>query len=158
MIKLTHILNVAAFRRIFATFAAMLLMTGAAFASEIFQTGGVAINGYDPVAYFTDKAAVPGKPEFATSYKGAKFQFASASHRALFIASPEKYAPQYGGFCAYATALGRKASTEPEAFEVVNNKLYLNFSKPVQEKWQADKPGFIQKGDQNWPTVSKLED
>ncbi len=144
------------------TFSSLLLVAGlgtssSLMAGEFFDEGGAAIRGYDAVAYFTDNKPVQGKPEFSTKYKGATFQFASAAHRDTFAANPEKYAPQFGGFCSYAAALGKKASVDPAAFSVVNNKLYLNYSKQVQVKWNEDVPGYIQKANNNWPTVSKTE-
>ncbi len=131
------------------------LVSGAAIAGEINDEGGVAIQGYDPVAYFTDGKPVEGDPKFTSKYKGAIFQFASAAHRDSFKANPAKYAPQFGGYCAYAAASGSKASVNPEAFTVVNNKLYLNYSKPVRYVWSLDTQTNIVKAEQNWPKISK---
>jgi len=113
--------------------------------------GGVAIDGYDPVAYFTDSKPVAGKKEFEHTYQGATWRFASAEHRDLFAADPEKYAPQYGGYRAYAVAQGKLAGIDPEAWTIVEGKLYLNYSKKIRAQWEKDIPGFITKGDENWP-------
>ncbi|MGE0640590.1 MAG: YHS domain-containing (seleno)protein [Thermoanaerobaculia bacterium] len=115
--------------------------------------GGLAIDGYDPVAYFLDGRPVEGKKEFATSWQGATWRFASAEHRDLFTAAPEKYAPQYGGYCAWAVSQGYTAGIDPDAWTVRNGKLYLNYDLEVQKKWLADPDGLIVKGDANWPKL-----
>ena len=115
--------------------------------------GGVAIEGTDPVAYFTDGKPVEGSSEFEHEWMGATWRFASAEHRDRFAAEPEKYAPQYGGYCAWAVAQGYTAKIDPEAWKVVDGKLYLNYSKDVQAQWQSDVPGNIAKGDANWPAI-----
>lgn len=124
-------------------------------ASQQFERNGLAIDGYDPIAYFMERKPVKGLPEFRAEFQGATFQFASANHRDRFAADPEKFAPQYGGYCAYGTAKGYKAKIAPEAFTVVQGKLYLNYSEAVQTRWLSDIPGYIQKADANWPEVQK---
>ncbi|SON54737.1 hypothetical protein HDIA_1196 [Hartmannibacter diazotrophicus] len=124
-----------------------------ALAGEINVQDGAAISGYDPVAYFEDGMPVEGKPSITATHKGAEFRFASEAHRAAFIANPEKFAPQYGGYCAFAVAQGAKAKIEPEAYSIVDGKLYLNFDKSVQAKWSEDIPGYVMKGDAYWPSV-----
>lgn len=124
-------------------------------ASQQFERNGLAIDGYDPIAYFMERRPVKGLPEFRAEFQGATFQFASANHRDRFAADPEKFAPQYGGYCAYGTAKGYKAKIAPEAFTVVQGKLYLNYSEAVQTRWLSDIPGYIQKADANWPEVQK---
>lgn len=118
-----------------------------------FEKGGLAIRGYDPVAYFTDSAPVAGSGEFTHEWGNATWQFASAENRDLFAADPEKYAPQYGGFCAWAVSQGYTADVDPEAWRVVDGKLYLNYSKGVQKRWEKDIPGNINKANNNWPGV-----
>ncbi|HBH81933.1 MAG TPA: tat pathway signal sequence domain protein [Nitrospira sp.] len=135
--------------------ALFTVFMGVACASEYVEYGGVAINGYDPVAYFTERKPVKGAPEFRAEFQGATFQFASADHRDRFAAKPEEFAPQYGGYCAYGTAKGYKAKIDPEAFTVVQGKLYLNYSDAVQTRWLSDIPGYIQQADANWPEVQK---
>ncbi|MEL7173254.1 MAG: YHS domain-containing (seleno)protein, partial [Pseudomonadota bacterium] len=84
---------------------------------------------------------------------GATWRFSSAENRDLFVENPEKYAPQYGGYCAWAVAQGYTAATDPEAWAIVDDKLYLNYNKSVQAKWEKDVPGHIASADGNWPTV-----
>ncbi|MBN8954759.1 MULTISPECIES: YHS domain-containing (seleno)protein [unclassified Rhizobium] len=123
------------------------------FGGEIYTTDGIAINGYDAVAYFTDHRPVKGSDKFTAPYKGATFYFASAAHRDAFIQNPEHFAPQYGGYCAFGTAQGHKATTEPQAFTVVNDKLYLNYNDMVLKTWRSDIAGYINKANENWETV-----
>jgi YHS domain-containing protein len=129
---------------------------GSIHASQNFERNGLAIDGYDPVAYATEKKPVKGSPEFRADYHGATFQFASAAHRDTFAANPEKYAPQYGGYCAYGMAKGYKAAIDPAAFTVVGDKLYLNYSETVRSQWLSDVPGYIRRADANWPDVKKV--
>lgn len=113
---------------------------------------GVAAGGYDVVAYFAGKPA-EGSREFASEYNGATYRFASAANRDAFAANPARYAPQYGGYCAWAVANGYTAKGDPEAWSVEGGKLYLNYSKSVRSDWLKDVPGNIAKGDANWPKV-----
>lgn len=110
----------------------------------------VALQGYDPVAYFTDGKPVKGSKAITTEYKGAEFRFASQEHLDAFLADPEAYAPQYGGYCAWAMADGKHAKGDARYWEVVDGKLYLNYNQKIQDKWAADKPGMISKADQEW--------
>ncbi|MEA5465786.1 YHS domain-containing (seleno)protein [Leptothoe sp. PORK10 BA2] len=125
----------------------------AAPAYAVFAKDGVAIAGADPVAYFTQSDYVPGSDEFTHDWEGATWQFASAENRDLFAANPEEYAPQYGGFCAWAVSQGSTAAIDPTAWKIVDGKLYLNYSAGIQKKWSKDIPGNIAKADQNWPAV-----
>ena len=113
-------------------------------------SGSVAIKGYDPVAYFKAGKAVKGDKENSFQWRGANWHFASRENRDAFAASPEQYAPQYGGYCAWAMASGRKAHTDPEVWKIVNGKLYLNCSREAFRKWEADIPGNILKADEYW--------
>jgi YHS domain-containing protein len=113
----------------------------------------VAVGGYDPVAYFTDNKPVKGDSRFSTGYQGAQWHFASAANRDRFIAAPERYAPQYGGYCAWAVSEGSTASADPRLWKIVEGKLYLNYDADVQKKWEADMAGHIRKADKNWPAV-----
>ena len=115
--------------------------------------GGVAIKGTDPVAYFTLGEPVKGIKDFEAEWNGAKWRFATAGHRDLFKADPEKYAPQYGGYCAWAVSQGYTAGIDPEAWKIVDGKLYLNYSLEVQVNWEADIPGFIRLADENYPRI-----
>jgi YHS domain-containing protein len=115
---------------------------------------GVAIKGYDPVAYFTEGKPVKGDSKITHEWNGATWQFASAEHRDAFKKSPEKFAPQFGGYCAWAVSQGYTANVDPErAWRVVNEKLYLNYDRGVQKKWEQDIPGFIAKAEVNWPKL-----
>ena len=114
---------------------------------------GVAVGGYDPVAYFASGTAVKGNPAITVEHAGAMWRFATEANRALFAADPEKYAPQYGGYCAWAIASGYTAKGDPEAWRIVDGKLYLNYSKGIQRRWERDTPGNIAKGNANWPSV-----
>jgi YHS domain-containing protein len=124
-------------------------------AGEYFEANGVAIRGYDPVAYFTDRTPMVGSERHSAEYRGSVFRFASAAHRDAFKADPEKFAPQYGGFCALGMARGYKASIDPAAFTIVEGKLYLNYSLGVREQWSKGISGYIAKADRNWPEVRK---
>jgi YHS domain-containing protein len=114
---------------------------------------GVAVGGYDPVAYFTAGKPVPGTPEFTHEHEGAIWRFASAANRDAFKAAPAKYAPQYGGYCAWAVSQGYTAKGDPNAWSIVGDKLYLNYNKAVQKGWEDSKAANIKKADGNWPIV-----
>ena len=109
-----------------------------------------ALQGYDPVAYFEQGEAVKGSDDFTTEYIGATFKFASAADRDAFIADPAAYAPQYGGYCAWAMADGRYAKGDARYWRIVDGKLYLNYNAGIQKKWEKDVPGFISKADTHW--------
>jgi len=115
----------------------------------------VAVGGYDPVAYFKDGKPTPGKADVTYTWKGATWRFASTANRDAFREQPEKYAPQYGGYCAYAVSQGATAKGDPRVWKVVDGKLYLNLSSSVQRLWERDIPGYIKKADRNWPGVLK---
>jgi YHS domain-containing protein len=153
-------LSFAPLRGFLTVYLLSLLLAGVAVADPpippVNTENGWAIKGYDPVAYFTTGKPTPGTAEFTTAYKGATYRFASAENRALFIATPEKFVPQYGGYCAYAIALNRIADIEPDEWAIVNDKLYLNNGFLAQTLWSFDKSGNITKGDHNWPLVPKL--
>lgn len=112
-----------------------------------------AIRGYDTVAYFTENQPVKGSDEYALEYNGATWLFSSAENLALFTENPEKYAPQYGGYCAYAVSQGTTASIKPELFTIHDDKLYLNYSRSINDKWLADKEAYIESADENWPAI-----
>ena len=110
----------------------------------------IAVQGYDPVAYFTKGEPVEGSSEFSTKYMGAEFRFASQENLDLFLADPQAYAPQYGGYCAWAIADGKYAKGSAKHWAIVDGKLYLNYNKSIQKKWNKDRPGFITSGDAQW--------
>jgi len=119
------------------------------------SSDGVAIEGYDPVAYFTDSKPVMGSSEYTYQWHGAVWHFASAQHRDAFAKSPESYAPQYGGYCAYGVSQGHTAPVDPAAWKIINGKLYLNYNKEVQKLFLNDPSSEIEKADQNWPKLHK---
>ena len=135
--------------------AATALTTLPAFARKdaYFNKGGVAINGYDPVGYFTMSRPVKGDAAHALDWDGTTWHFASAENKAMFEANPAQYAPQYGGYCAYSVSKGYTAKTEPDAWTVHEDKLYLNFDTGVRRIWARDIPGNVSAADANWPGV-----
>lgn len=119
-------------------------------------TGGpskLAIKGYDPVAYFTQKQAVKGLDHYKADYQGAVWQFASEGNKQMFLNDPEKYMPQYGGYCAYAVSRNTTASIKPKYFTIHEGKLYLNYNKGVMKKWLKDKDKYIDKANAVWPKI-----
>jgi hypothetical protein len=113
----------------------------------------LAVGGYDPVAYFTEGRPVKGERQFTLKHEGAEWRFASAANRDSFAAAPQKYAPQYGGYCAWAVSQGYTASGDPQFWKIVDGRLFLNYDADVQKKWERDISGFIAKADHNWPAV-----
>ncbi|MDO6710621.1 YHS domain-containing (seleno)protein [Aliiglaciecola sp. 2_MG-2023] len=137
-------------------FALTSLFFTAAHASDPIETGffnNHAIYGYDTVAYFTENKPVKGNKQISYDWRGAQWHFSSEEHKAMFAANPEKYAPQYGGYCAYAMADGNLVGIDEEAFTIVNNKLYLNYSIGVMEKWLENRDEYIRKADEQYPLV-----
>ncbi len=121
------------------------------------SSAGLALKGFDPVAYFTVGEPTKGTATFATTWQGAAYHFANAANRDAFAAAPEKYAPQYGGYCAMGVAGGAKFDIDPTAWRVENGRLYLNKDKRTQTAWLRDVPGNIVKADLKWPTVAKTK-
>ena len=117
------------------------------------SASGLAIRGTDPVAYFTEGKPVAGDSQYETEWEGATWRFASAENKELFESDPEAYAPQYGGYCAKALSEGNVVSTDPEAWKIVDDKLYLNYSPEVQQQWIQDIEGNIDLADNMWPDV-----
>jgi hypothetical protein len=114
---------------------------------------GVAIKGYDVVAYAVAGGPARGSKEFQHTWNGATWLFTSAANRDRFARQPEKYAPQFGGYCSWAVSRNYTADVDPEAWTIVDGRLYLNYSKSVQQRWEQDIPGNIQKAQANWPGV-----
>jgi YHS domain-containing protein len=121
---------------------------------SINASGGVAVQGYDVVSYTAGQKAEKGSRAFSHDWRGVSWHFVSAEHRDRFAQAPEQFAPQFGGFCAYGVSRGYAVDVDPEAFAVVDGKLYLNYSKRVQRTWNDDRAGYIAKARQNWPKVS----
>jgi YHS domain-containing protein len=142
-------------RALAALFIGLAVAPAAADAAEpeIHVTRGLALAGYDPVAYFTEGGAMRGDAQFDTSWRGARWHFASAANRDLFLATPERYAPQYGGHCAWAVAQGYVAPGDSQQWRIVDGRLFVNYDASVQRRWLRDIPGFIAAADRNWPGV-----
>jgi YHS domain-containing protein len=137
-------------------FLAFLLLSAPAAAKDPIYTGtfsNLAVSGYDPVAYFTEGKPVEGSPSFEHEWNGATWRFANARNLEAFKADPKAYAPQYGGYCAWAVSQGYTASADPHAWRIVGRKLYLNYDRAVQQTWEKDAAGNIVKADKNWPKV-----
>src|SRR6266542_676418 len=115
----------------------------------------LALQGFDPVAYFTDGKPVKGSPQFTASYKDATYQFASAEHRDMFKQSPAKYEPQFGGFCGYAASINKLAPIEVEYFQVLHDRLILQHNKKASDRWHKDVEGNLTIADSNWPALSR---
>ncbi len=133
--------------------AALSATLSARAADPIYSSKDKAIGGYDTVSYFTENKAVKGSGEHSHTWKGATWHFSSAANLALFKADPQKYAPQYGGYCAYAAAQNDLVKSDPKLFDFYGGKLYLNYSKRTVRKWKVDRPGMIKRGDANYPKL-----
>lgn len=114
---------------------------------------GLAIKGYDVVAYFEAGQPTEGKKEFTYEHKDATWRFSSPENLDSFKSNPDRYIPQYGGYCAWAVSQGYTAGVDPKAWKIVEGKLYLNYNAKIQKKWEADIPGFIEAANQHWPKV-----
>lgn len=133
----------------------LLLFAGAAAAQKgdeapVYSTKAGAIGGYDPVAYFTGGQPVEGQPGITYEWKGAVWHFSSQENRALFAENPERYAPQFGGWCAYGWSQGYPAKIDPEAWSIVGGKLYLNYSRRVQKSWEEKREAYIEAAERNY--------
>jgi YHS domain-containing protein len=137
----------------FAGYHGFLYSLGLYATDPVYATSAGAIDGYDPVAYFTEAKATKGKADLSHDWNGATWHFASAENLAAFQKEPERYAPQFGGYCAYAVATRYTAKSDPQAWHIESGKLYLNFNADVRETWLKDKAAFIQSGAANWPAV-----
>lgn len=139
-------------KRILMSFAFVLVLVTGFSGIAVGQppTGELAIKGYDTVAYFMAGKALKGNESFTFPWHDMTWYFSTKENRDLFAASPEKYAPQYDGYCAWALTEARKAKTDPEVWKIVDGKLYLNCSMTAYEKWSRDIPGNIKKADANW--------
>lgn len=138
-----------------ASIAAGGLLTRPAQAAEpTFLRNGLAIGGTDPVAYFTHARPMPGNPALTHDHAGATWRFMNEMTRDAFAADPEMYAPQYGGFCAWAIAAqGTLVSTDPDSWAIENDRLFLTHDTATKSKWDANRAGFIQQADLRWPRI-----
>ncbi|MEM7433643.1 MAG: YHS domain-containing (seleno)protein [Myxococcota bacterium] len=128
------------------------LTASSAFASN-HEASTVAAGGYDVITYFDNKRPVRGSGHFVSEYDGATYLFTTAANKKKFDRNPAKYAPAYGGFCAYGVSVGKKFVGDPEVYRVVNGTLYLNLDAGVQDLWLADSAKFIKKADKQWPQI-----
>ena len=133
----------------------MVLISAALAEKRLINTdrNGVALKGYDPVAYFTENKPVKGNPQFQATYSGGTYYFSSPENKRLFEADPKQYEPQFGGFCAYAASKGYTAKIEPDAFQVLNGRLLLQYDTDVRGLFNKDPQGNLKKADQNWPGI-----
>jgi YHS domain-containing protein len=141
-------------KTILRTFVALMLLSTPLLASDLVNVSGadkIAVGGYDPVAFFTDSKPIKGSPSIATRYQGATYLFATTEHKSLFEGNPDKYVPQYGGFCAYGVAHGGLAPVEISTWQVRNGKLYLNKNSEIRTMFDADFGGNVAKAEKTWP-------
>ena len=116
---------------------------------------GLALKGYDAVAYFEQDQAVKGSPQHFHQWMDSTWRFSSKEHGDRFAADPERYAPQYGGYCAWAVSQGATAPIDPKAWTIVDGKLYLNYNRGVQKQWRRDAPARIEEADRHWPRLHR---
>ncbi|WP_426357915.1 YHS domain-containing (seleno)protein [Pseudocolwellia sp. HL-MZ19] len=138
----------------------ILAASSLSFAADIdmnADANDLAIQGYDPVSYFANANPTIGKANYTATYKGGIYRFSSEENRDTFKNSPSKYAPQYGGYCAFGVSMEKKFDTDPLAWKIVDNKLYLNLNKDVQKKWLTDVPGYLNSANENWPEIKSVE-
>jgi YHS domain-containing protein len=136
--------------------AGMALSASPGLAEVNVQGGSFAIEGYDPVAYFSDGTPTEGSEEFAAEYDGATWLFASAENRDAFLADPEKYAPAYGGYCATGMSFGERVPVDPVYWRIIDGRLYLNNSNAAQQFFLQDVPGNISRADANWVKIKDV--
>lgn len=146
--------------KLFTLLLAMVFISIGAFsqsnttAASYFANKEGAIRGFDPVAYFIQQQAMKGNKEFSYDWNGVTWYFVSDSNKKSFAENPDKYAPQFGGYCAYGVSEDHKSPTDPLAFTIVNNKLYLNYSSKVKELWMKQQLQRIAKANELWPALS----
>ena len=144
---------------LYTTLTAAVMMPAVLFAAPVDAINkdgkSLALKGFDAVAYFTESRPVEGSAQFTHRWMDGTWRFSSAANRDLFAADPAKYAPQFGGYCAWAVSNNHTAPIDPQAWKVVDGKLYLNYSKGVQAKWSKDIPARISAGEKNWPALHK---
>jgi len=141
-----------------AAIAAVAVFATSVFAGELVNVAGasgIAVDGYDPVAFFTDKKPMNGDPSISTTYKAAKYFFASKEHKAMFEADPDKYVPQFGGYCAYGVAVNALFPVDINTWQVRNGKLYLNLNPEILKLFNKDFEGHVVKAEKNWPELVK---
>ena len=139
-------------KKLLFVFLALAALSSVAPAKELLNLeNGVAIQGYDPVAFVADKRPVKGNAQFQSEYRNAKYCFASAEHKAAFDKEPAKYEPQFGGYCAYGASRGKTVPIKIETWEILNGRLLLQYDLEVKSKFDKDPQGTLKKADENWP-------
>lgn len=144
------------FRRFLLGAFAAAMIAPAGFAQDLpvyFKTDGAAMAGYDVVSYFHGGTPVHGLPEYSVLWKGAEWHFATAENRDAFEMNPRAYAPQFGGYCAYAMAQGELVSTDPTLWQVIDGRLYLTHSPEIEQMWEEDTAGYIHMAEAHWPVI-----
>ncbi len=138
-------------------FLAIVLILSGYFAQAqgIFKTNGVAVNGYDVVAYFNQHRAVKGVDQLTMTWEGAEWKFSTKENLEAFKKTPQRFVPQFGGYCAYGVSQNHKSPTDPMAFTILDDKLYLNYNMSVKEKWSGDTKEYIKKAETYWPELLK---
>ena len=144
-------------KKLFLLTITLLAVTGLVVPAEVVNVDpkGLALQGYDPVGYFTDNKPIKGDPKFTASYKGGTYQFATAAHKKTFERNPAKYAPQFGGFCGYAASINKLAPIEVEFFQVLHGRLVMQHNEKAWKLWHQNVEGNLKKADANWPTLSQ---
>ncbi len=142
---------------IFAVMPAVWVIAGSTNKQIATDEKGIAIKGYDAVAYFTEGRATKGNPEFAYSWRDTQWYFANARHREMFAADPEQYAPQFGGHCANGLSVGKVVVADPEQWTIVDGKLYMKFNRSARDRWRQDKDTKIIKAEKNWAEIHKID-
>jgi YHS domain-containing protein len=146
-------------KNIIQSIAAFALLASSAFASELVNVSGaskIAVSGYDPVGFFTEAKAVNGSPFITAEYQAATYFFATEEHKKLFAENPAKYAPQFGGYCAYGVSLGKLFPVDINTWQVRDGKLYLNLNADILKKFNADLNTNVAKAEQHWPELVKV--
>ena len=140
-------------KSLFSAFLLLTALSTLASAKELqnLDRNGIAIQGYDPVAFFTDNRPVKGNAQFQSEYRGAKYYFVSSEHKAAFDKEPAKYEPQFGGYCAYGVTRSTRAPIKIEAWQIVNGRLLMQYDLDIKNKFNQDQQGMLKKADENWP-------
>jgi YHS domain-containing protein len=139
----------------FVTWGLFSTSTLARYLVNVAGASGIGLDGYDPVAFFSEKRPMHGDPAISTIYKGAKYFFASKEHKVRFEEDPEKYVPQFGGYCAFGVALGALFPVDISTWQIRNGRLYLNLNPTILELFNKDFEGQVAKAEKNWPSLVK---
>jgi len=133
----------------------LFIFSSLSFAGEQYTKKGYAVSGYDPVAYFTIGEPTKGDKNISAEWNDVKWLFSTEEHKNLFLANPEKYAPAYDGHCAFAAGIGKKVSAKPTLWKIIDDRLFLNFSKAANKRWLDNPESYIKDGDENWKELGE---